>query len=188
LANPWDGNPLHYLLGCSLFGMSCNANKDEAAKTSIDAKRRDAIIRKQRLKYATIEICIFTILSDIALFLDFTMKQFGGDETVPKKKMPLLASLHRSMGDMLRRLSRKSKNVSQLNSQKYYLIKVIQCSLSRRCFTYLWTLHTTNYNQIFAILTIIFGASEFCYFSLVTTQEYSMMDSSSDSPEVQGIR
>ncbi len=35
------------LLGCSLFGMSCNANKDEAAKPSIDAKRRDAIIRKR---------------------------------------------------------------------------------------------------------------------------------------------
>ena len=36
------------MLGCSLFGMPCNANKSGSVRPSIDPKRRDAIICKSQ--------------------------------------------------------------------------------------------------------------------------------------------
>ena len=52
------------------------------------------------------------ISSRIVFVLVFTVEKFSGAGELNNKKDPIVAALHRSMGDMLRSLTRKRKATS----------------------------------------------------------------------------
>ena len=97
------------LVGRSLFGKVCNANKLLPTRPAIDQKRRDAIIRNfyDNKTYIIMSRVLEQSLELIVIFSVFVMKKFGVGHS-KKGKNPVLNSVHRSMGDMLRTLTRKS--------------------------------------------------------------------------------